>query len=68
MPRADWARLAKYPISIPQLQLCARFNEIARPLIERIWSNIYETRSLSLVRDALLPKLLSGELRCKEAP
>jgi type I restriction enzyme M protein len=38
-----------------------------RPLVERIIANIHESRTLAALRDALLPKLLSGELRVPAA-
>ena len=38
------------------------FNAIAFPVIEQINSNKVENKRLSALRDALLPKLLSGEI------
>jgi len=38
------------------------FEKIAKPLYERIDQNREESRTLSALRDTLLPKLLSGEL------
>ena len=35
-------------------------------MIDRIIANIHESRTLAELRDALLPKLLSGELRVPE--
>jgi type I restriction enzyme S subunit len=35
-------------------------------LKNRIWSNVREAESLAAIRDLLLPKLMSGEIRvCK---
>jgi hypothetical protein len=34
-----------------------------RPLFDLIKNNCFESRTLAALRDALLPKLLSGELR-----
>jgi type I restriction enzyme S subunit len=36
-------------------------------MVEKIQVNIFESRTVSNIRDALLPKLLSGEIRVKEA-
>jgi type I restriction enzyme S subunit len=36
-------------------------------LIERIVASVHESRTLAALRDALLPKLISGELRVKDA-
>jgi type I restriction enzyme S subunit len=43
---------------------------IARPLRslqDRIWNNVDESRTLAALRDLLLPRLLSGELRVRDA-
>lgn len=39
----------------------------ARQLYERIVANERQSRTLAETRDALLPRLLSGELRTKDA-
>ena len=51
----------------PDAGIINAFDSCARPLDERIKSNIAETRSLSSQRDALLPKLVSGEVGVGEA-
>jgi type I restriction enzyme S subunit len=43
------------------------YNQAAEPLFKRIVLNKQESRTLAALRDALLPKLLSGELRVPEA-
>jgi type I restriction enzyme S subunit len=40
---------------------------LVKPLFERILTNDKESRTLAALRDALLPKLISGELRVKDA-
>ena len=39
-----------------------RYCQAVGPLYQRIIANIHESRTLAALRDALLPKLLSGEL------
>ncbi len=39
------------------------FDRIATPLLEMQWRNEEESRSLATMRDTLLPKLISGEIR-----
>ena len=41
------------------------FEQLSRPLYERIVECAHESRTLAALRDALLPKLISGELRVK---
>jgi type I restriction enzyme S subunit len=50
-------------IIVPSNQLAKRFGEIVEPLHLKISANNEESRTLAALRDALLPKLLSGELR-----
>lgn len=48
--------------------LCAQtFNLTVTPIIEKITINQYQIQSLSDIRDTLLPRLISGQLRLPEA-
>jgi type I restriction enzyme, S subunit len=51
----------------PPETVLAAFDRMARPFYESIVSNEHESRTLAAMRDALLPKLISGELRVKDA-
>jgi len=44
-----------------------RFSKAVKPLLNKLAANNYESRTLAALRDTLLPKLISGELRVKEA-
>ena len=55
--------MSKYEIALPQVDVAQKYTEFIRPFIERIIENIHQSRTLSQIRDALLPKLLSGEIR-----
>jgi len=63
MPRTNWGDMARYEVAVPDERLAGEFTSQARPLIERIVGGIHESRALAALRDALLPKLLSGEIR-----
>ena len=43
------------------------FADLVMPLDVRIAANAHESRTLAALRDALLPKLISGDLRLKQA-
>lgn len=58
-------RLMKVAVPAPPLQQCLR-EEVA-PLWALHFSNTDETKTLTALRDALLPKLLSGEVRLRQA-
>jgi len=51
--------------AIPNKNILEKFNEIIKPFFEKILKNIIQTQNLSVIRDALLPKLMRGEVRVK---
>jgi type I restriction enzyme S subunit len=55
------------PVIVPPVQIMRRFDELARPLHDRLVLCERESRSLATLRDALLPRLISGELRVGDA-
>lgn len=63
MPRTNWGDMSKYKVILPPAPLAEAFNDITTLMIKSIRNNILESRTLASIRDALLPKLLSGELR-----
>lgn len=62
MPRTNWSNIARFEIVLPPQAVTAAVTKLVYPLIERITANIHEYRTLAVLRNALLPKLLSGEL------
>ncbi|MFG1467891.1 restriction endonuclease subunit S [Xylella fastidiosa subsp. multiplex] len=52
---------------IPLPSLIAAFSELVSPMLTIIEQNKLESRSLAQLRDTLLPKLISGELRVPDA-
>jgi type I restriction enzyme S subunit len=54
-------------VLIPPRPMLDAMTRIIAPLIEHIIANRIQSRTLSTLRDTLLPKLLSGELRILEA-
>jgi len=55
------------PSVAPPKGVMVAFDRFARPLYGRVVSNEREARILSTLRDSLLPKLISGELRVEGA-
>jgi type I restriction enzyme S subunit len=51
----------------PPLEVIQSFNSIAGALLGKIKNNLEESRILGNQRDALLPKLISGEIRIPDA-
>lgn len=54
-------------VVIPPSALASRFHAIAEPMFDQMRHNDDESHTLAALRDALLPRLLSGELRVREA-
>lgn len=67
MPRTSWHEMARYPIPLPPLALAEAFTSIIQPMTDRILSSTHESRTLAALRDTLLPKLISGDLRVPDA-
>ncbi len=51
----------------PTAPAIAAFESIASPVMSRIRENLLQGRSLAAIRDALLPRLIFGQLRLPEA-
>lgn len=62
MPRGDKQQIMRYPVVVPAESELEEFNAIAFPVLEQLNSNKAENKRLSALRDALLPKLMSGEI------
>lgn len=67
MPRTSWDRMERYDFCLPNGAVLDAFNTCIEPMLERIVSNIHESHTLAATRDLLLPKLMSGEIRVKDA-
>lgn len=55
-------QFGKIQVAIPSEQVLCNFDTLCKPLFEMILSNQKENIELANLRDALLPKLISGEL------
>lgn len=54
-------------VVIPPPRIMAAFDSISAPLHEHLVSNVKQSKTLAELRELLLPKLLSGEIRVKAA-
>ena len=46
----------------PTPKITAAFDKLVEPLLGQIRANLHQSRTLAILRDTLLPKLLSGEI------
>jgi type I restriction enzyme, S subunit len=67
MPRASWEHISSYGVVLPPTAVVRVFTSLISPMVDRILAAIFESRTLSTISDALLPKLMSGEVRVGEA-
>jgi type I restriction enzyme, S subunit len=63
MPRTNWSEMARYKVVLPPPSIAKLFTRQIQSAVSRIGTSIHENRTLTAIRDALLPKLISGELR-----
>ena len=54
-------------LSYPSAEVIAAFDSAIEPLMLRIRENLIQAQTLSTLRDTLLPRLISGQLRVAEA-
>jgi type I restriction enzyme S subunit len=58
--------LLNYPSVIPTENVQSEFNGVTYPILETILSNHEQAQTLATLRDTLLPRLISGQLRLPE--
>jgi type I restriction enzyme S subunit len=63
MPRTSWGDLARWQVVLPPEEVAKSLARATAPMISKMGQSIEESIGLSTMRDALLPKLLSGEIR-----
>lgn len=65
-PEVSGKTMASIELTIPDVNLCAKFEEWATPLFGQQRCLEQENRRLESLRDSLLPKLMSGEIDISE--
>lgn len=61
-PKISQANLRSVQVVIPPQPELDAFNELIRPMFDQIRQNQDQNKALAAMRDALLPKLMSGEV------
>ncbi len=67
MPRTNWSDISSFKITLPPKPIALAYTRAVEPRISCIQANLAQSRTLATLRDTLLPKLLSGEIRVSEA-
>ncbi|HYX05626.1 MAG TPA: restriction endonuclease subunit S [Bacteroidales bacterium] len=63
IPHLKKTDLLKFNISIPNHFILEKFEKILRPSFNKMNNNNLQIRTIEALRDTLLPKLMSGEVR-----
>ena len=63
----NWRRywIKEMVISIPDSNTMDKFSSVAKTFFDKIHRNQIQIRTLEKLRDTLLPKLMSGEVRVR---
>ena len=67
MPRSNWKDLASVQVPWPGLAAAKNFSVAVSAVRQSVESRLRENRTLAATRDALLPALMSGKLRVRDA-
>ena len=67
MPRGDKNAIMAYPVVAPTEVLQRAYSSLVEVYYKKINSNVLKNEVLTSLRDTLLPKLISGELRVPDA-
>jgi len=59
--------ILQYPLPVPSDKIMKHFQNLTMPNFDQILLNHGESRTLAETRDTLLPKLMSGAIRVREA-
>ncbi len=67
IPGINQGDVKELKIAVPQEEIASAFEEITSPLVSKIFANAKTVRTLTELRDTLLPRLISGQLRIADA-
>lgn len=65
-PEISKSNFRPIPILVPQQEIILSFDQSVEPLYTKIAKNLVEIRTLTILRNSLLPKLMSGEIEFNE--
>lgn len=67
MPRTKWSDMGRHMICLPSVSVAHCFQILIQPLVNKIIGDIYENKTLAQLRDLLISKPMSGEIRLRDA-
>lgn len=63
VPGLNRNNVYRLPIVLPSHEVFMAFDEIVSPIRQKIFANSEQAQTLATIRDTLLPRLISGQLR-----
>ncbi len=68
IPYAKWKNsFERMPLVVPTVSVQVAFSDVVSSFVDRANSNVLQAQTLATLRDTLLPRLISGQLRLPEA-
>lgn len=67
MPRSEWRNVENFPVVVPCIEDAERCTKSMHSIFGLVIALTHESRRLTEIRDALLPKLVFGKLRVPES-
>lgn len=67
IPGLNSTAVKSLSVLVPSDPVLTGFDKLIEPIVAHLFSSCNESRTLAALRDALLPKLISGELRVPDA-
>ena len=67
VPGLNRNNVYRLPVVVPSQAVLAAFDDLVRVLREQIFNNSTQAKTLATLRDTLLPRLISGQLRLPPA-
>jgi type I restriction enzyme S subunit len=67
IPGINQADVREIKVLVPSETILRRFESLTAPIVASILNNAKRSQSLATLRDTLLPRLISGQLRLPEA-
>ena len=67
IPGINQSDVRELKLAVANSEVLNAFDDLTAPLISNIFSNAKLAQTLAQLRDTLLPKLISGQLRLPEA-
>jgi type I restriction enzyme S subunit len=67
IPHLKKTDLLTFEVSIPEFEKMSALTQKVKHMFSQIETNVKENQTLTALRDTLLPKLISGEVRVKDA-